>query len=104
MKRASGLEPRMAQTRPNLKAMTGPTLQKFQPRKNRPSGSDRPREGNSQNAERNYQRYLALARTEALSGDPIAAENYLQHAEHYFRSMGRDKSLGSSQRPVSRLG
>src|SRR5258708_2746120 len=104
MKRNSGLKRRMAQTRPNLKAMTGATLQKFQPRKNRPSGSDRPREGNSQNAERNYQRYLALARTEALSGDPIAAENYLQHAEHYFRSMEKDESLGSSQRPVSRLG
>ncbi|MCK1745084.1 DUF4167 domain-containing protein [Bradyrhizobium sp. 139] len=40
-----------------------------------------------QNAQRNYARYLALARAEALAGDRIAAENYLQHAEHYFRSM-----------------
>jgi Domain of unknown function (DUF4167) len=31
---------------------------------------------------------MALARAEALTGDRIAAENYLQHAEHYFRSMG----------------
>jgi hypothetical protein len=104
MKPAAGFKPRMAQTRPNMKAMTAPTPRKFQPRKNRPSGSDRPQEGNSQNAERNYQRYLALARTEALLGDPIAAENYLQHAEHYFRSMGKDKILGSSQGPVSRQG
>jgi Domain of unknown function (DUF4167) len=40
-----------------------------------------------QNAQRNYERYLALARAEALAGDRIAAENYFQHAEHYFRSM-----------------
>jgi hypothetical protein len=40
-----------------------------------------------QNAQRNYERYLALARAEALAGDRIAAENYLQHAEHYLRSM-----------------
>jgi hypothetical protein len=40
-----------------------------------------------QNSQRNYERYLALARAEALSGDRIAAENYFQHAEHYLRSM-----------------
>jgi hypothetical protein len=43
-----------------------------------------------QNAHRNYERYLALARAEVLTGDRIAAENYLQHAEHYFRSMHQD--------------
>lgn len=41
----------------------------------------------SENAQRNYERYLTLARAEALKGDPIAAENYFQHAEHYLRSM-----------------
>jgi hypothetical protein len=51
----------------------------------RPSGFPRPR--NAQNVQRNYERYLALARAEALAGDRIAAENYFQHAEHYFRSM-----------------
>jgi uncharacterized protein DUF4167 len=40
-----------------------------------------------QDAQRNYERYLALARAEAQTGDRVAAENYLQHAEHYFRSM-----------------
>ena len=34
-----------------------------------------------------YERYLALARSEAQNGNTIAAENYYQHAEHYFRSM-----------------
>jgi hypothetical protein len=45
---------------------------------------------NAQNARRNYERYLALGRAEALSGDRIVAENYFQHAEHYFRSMGEN--------------
>ena len=34
-----------------------------------------------------YERYLALARAEAQNGNAVAAENYYQHAEHYFRSM-----------------
>ena len=44
-------------------------------------------EGLSQLGKRNYERYLALAQAEAKAGDRIAAENYYQHAEHYFRSM-----------------
>lgn len=32
-----------------------------------------------------YDKYLALARDAASSGDRVKAENYLQHAEHYFR-------------------
>src|SRR5215467_6932478 len=44
-----------------------------------------------QNAQRSYERYLALARAEALSGNMIGAENYYQHAEHYFRSMASDR-------------
>ncbi len=40
-----------------------------------------------QNMKLNYERYLALARAEAQSGNAVAAENYYQHAEHYFRSM-----------------
>src|SRR3979490_879899 len=31
------------------------------------------------------EKYLQLARDAQSSGDPVAAENYLQHAEHYFR-------------------
>jgi hypothetical protein len=30
---------------------------------------------------------LALAQAEAQAGNLIGAENYYQHAEHYFRSM-----------------
>ena len=56
------------------------------------SGFPRPQARKAQNAQRNYERYLALARTEALAGDRIVAENYFQHAEHYFRSMQENAS------------
>ncbi|NWG70006.1 MAG: DUF4167 domain-containing protein [Parvularculaceae bacterium] len=32
-----------------------------------------------------YEKYQALARDAASSGDRVKAENYLQHAEHYYR-------------------
>jgi Domain of unknown function (DUF4167) len=51
----------------------------------RPAASKGP-----QSAQRNYDRYLELARVEILNGDTVAAENYYQHAEHYFRSMSGD--------------
>jgi len=60
------------------------------PRRSQPprtESSGLPRVRNFQNSQRSYERYLALARAEALSGDRIAAENYFQHAEHYLRSM-----------------
>src|ERR1700744_5140152 len=31
------------------------------------------------------EKYLQLARDAQSSGDPVMAESYLQHAEHYFR-------------------
>lgn len=34
-----------------------------------------------------FEKYQALARDANASGDRVAAENYLQHAEHYFRIM-----------------
>lgn len=37
------------------------------------------------NAYQVHEKYLALARDAAASGDRIMAENYLQHAEHYYR-------------------
>jgi hypothetical protein len=46
-------------------------------------------------AQRNYERYLALARAAASTGDMIEMENCFQHVEHYFRVMratrGTDK-------------
>lgn len=37
------------------------------------------------NAHHVYEKYLQLARDANSSGDRIMAENYLQHAEHYYR-------------------
>jgi hypothetical protein len=77
--------------RPNAKVMTNAMPRRSQPtQRNEPSGFPRPEARNAQNFQRNYARYLALARAEALAGDRIVAENYFQHAEHYFRSMGEN--------------
>ncbi|MFC4725221.1 DUF4167 domain-containing protein [Glycocaulis abyssi] len=37
------------------------------------------------NAAHIYEKYLQLARDASSSGDRVMAENYYQHAEHYFR-------------------
>jgi hypothetical protein len=64
----------------------------FAPRSRpRTSNAGRPEPGGSQNAQRNYERYLALAQAETQAGNLIAAENYYQYAEHYFRSMSSDR-------------
>jgi hypothetical protein len=39
------------------------------------------------NAQNNYDRYNAMAREAASRGDVIEAENFYQHAEHYFLVM-----------------
>jgi hypothetical protein len=36
-------------------------------------------------AQQVLERYQALGRDASSSGDPVAAERYYQHAEHYFR-------------------
>jgi hypothetical protein len=46
----------------------------------------------TRSAQRNYERYLALARAEAQIGNTVAAENYYQHAEHYFRTMSSNRA------------
>jgi hypothetical protein len=53
----------------------------------RPNRPNRPDPAGSQNAQRNYDRYMELARAMVLAGDTVGAENYYQHAEHYLRSM-----------------
>ena len=55
------------------------------------------------NAYQVFERYVALAREASSSGDRIAAENYYQHAEHYFRIMNANgEGYGSQlQRPMT---
>lgn len=54
------------------------------------------------NAYQVFERYVALAREAASSGDRIAAENLYQHAEHYFRVMNANGDGGQlGQRPTT---
>lgn len=46
------------------------------------NGPDVKVRGTAQNV---AEKYLQLARDAQSSGDPVAAENYFQHAEHYYR-------------------
>lgn len=55
------------------------------------------------NAYQVFERYVAMAREAVSSGDRIAAENFYQHAEHYFRTMnasGEGHGQGQ-QRPIT---
>ena len=63
----------------------------FAARKPWSPNATRPEPKGSHNAQRNYERYLALAQAEAQSGNTVGAENYYQYAEHYFRSMSSDR-------------
>lgn len=68
------------------------------PRRSRGRGPRKPHAGGKQTFDSNgpdirvrgsaYQvleKYLAMARDATSAGDRVAAENYLQHAEHYYR-------------------
>ena len=46
------------------------------------------------------EKYLQLARDAHSSGDPVSAESYLQHAEHYFRLIAAaQEALRQQQMP-----
>jgi Domain of unknown function (DUF4167) len=86
----------------------GPRRKPFRPyRSNNASRPQGPRPGNQrpsgmcpagnprhsvQNARSNYQRYTMMAKDAARRGDVIEAENFYQHAEHYFRIMREQNS------------
>jgi hypothetical protein len=54
------------------------------------------------NAYQVFERYVALAREAATSGDRISAENLYQHAEHYFRIMNANgEGHGNAPRPMT---
>ena len=92
MTTTSELKPAAKQPHPNMKNASNTSPRRPQFRKTNSPQSRHPNAMPPQNAQRNYERYLALAQAEALSGDRIAAENYLQHAEHYLRSMREDRA------------
>jgi hypothetical protein len=58
------------------------------------------------NAYQVLEKYLAMARDAVTAGDRVAAENYFQHAEHYFRIInanggdhGQNGRFRQGQRP-----
>jgi hypothetical protein len=55
-------------------------------------------------AQQVLEKYLALGRDAYSSGDPIAAEGFFQHAEHYHRVLNADGYGGDRQRPPSNGG
>ena len=50
------------------------------------------------------EKYIQLARDSQASGDPVAAENYYQHAEHYFRMIAaaQEQFRQNQQQPFNR--
>jgi hypothetical protein len=74
--------PNTARSQPRPPGSFNRPQQRWTPNNNRPQ-----QQKNSQSAQRNYERYMELARAETLAGNTVGAENYYQHAEHYFRTM-----------------
>ena len=57
------------------------------------------------NAHQLMDKYLALARDASSSGDRVLAENYFQHADHYYRVIGHTGSTNprlSARQPLTR--
>jgi hypothetical protein len=48
------------------------------------------------------EKYVQLARDARSSGDPVAAENYYQHAEHYFRLIAAAQEQFRQNQPQPR--
>src|ERR1700755_2678726 len=48
------------------------------------------------------EKYLQLARDARSSGDPVAAENYYQHVEHYFRLIAAAQEQFRQNQPQPR--
>jgi hypothetical protein len=90
--RRSGDEPEIQQ-RSEIEMKPGPGSRPLRdcnrkphvPSKNRAFSSNGTEVRVRGNANQLLEKYLALARDAQAAGDRIAAENYSQHAEHYFR-------------------
>jgi hypothetical protein len=78
--------------------------QQRSPQRNQPFDSSGPNLKIRGSASQIFERYVALAREAATSGDPVAAENFYQHAEHYFRVSKENregKQQGQPPRPIT---
>jgi len=57
---------------------------------------------NIHNVEKTMQKYQQLAKDAQSNGDPVLAQNYLQHADHYLRRYNElnDKRENSFDKPM----
>ncbi len=53
------------------------------------------------NASQVHEKYLTMARDAGASGDRIAAENYFQHAEHYYRIISAQREEAEARAVAS---
>jgi Domain of unknown function (DUF4167) len=53
-------------------------------------------------AQQVFERYIALGRDSSSSGDPVSAEGYFQHAEHYFRLL-HAAEVAEAERAAERI-
>ena len=58
---------------------------------------------NIHNVEKTMQKYHQLAKDAQSNGDPVLAQNYLQHADHYLRRYNElnDKRESSIEKTIS---
>ena len=58
---------------------------------------------NIHNVEKTMQKYQQLAKDAQSNGDPVLAQNYLQHADHYLRRYNElnDKRENSAEKNTS---
>jgi Domain of unknown function (DUF4167) len=66
------------------------------PRRRAPTGAEQKggaRFEPNRSSQRDYEHYISLARAAALTGNTIEAENYYQHAEHFYRSMATSHEI-----------
>ena len=58
---------------------------------------------NIHNVEKTMQKYQQLAKDAQSNGDPVLAQNYLQHADHYLRRFNElnDKRETSVEKTIS---
>lgn len=56
------------------------------------------------NAWQVHEKYLSMARDAQMSGDRVAAENFFQHAEHYFRIIEAINEATAAEQAARGLG
>jgi hypothetical protein len=83
--------------RPRGRMNSGGGGKKHMPPRNQTYDSNGPDVRIRGNAHQVLERYLAMARDASSQGDRIAAENFYQHAEHYFRVINNQNQANGRQ-------